>query len=201
MPFCPSCRVEVQASHRFCGNCGATLPTLEAVRPTARPEIAPQPQPAPGAVIGLAEPLPYRISINRVLLMTVLSSGLYLFYWFYLTWKQYRDYTGAEAYPIWHALTLLVPVYNLFRVYAHARTFREMMTSAGLFSTISPGWAVALVWIVFSLNHVTLTLAGGFDLSAEITRGDALALAAIDVLAIALIAGLLVRVQSNLNRY
>ena len=30
----------------------------------------------------------------------------YLFYWFYLTWRQYRDHTGDTAYPVWHALTL-----------------------------------------------------------------------------------------------
>ena len=39
----------------------------------------------------------YHISLKRVLFMTVLSVGLYLFYWFYITWKRYRDHTQAEA--------------------------------------------------------------------------------------------------------
>jgi hypothetical protein len=46
------------------------------------------------------------ISPARVVLVSALSYGLYLVYWFYLTWKHYRDHTGREAYPVWHALSL-----------------------------------------------------------------------------------------------
>ena len=54
--------------------------------------------------------LPNYLSQNRILVMAVLSFGLYLLYWFYLTWKQYRDQTSQEAFPVWHALSLLVPI-------------------------------------------------------------------------------------------
>ena len=73
--------------------------------------------------------------------MAVLSYGLYLFYWLYLTWKQYRDHTGQEVFPVWHALTLAVPIYGLFRTHAHVRSFKELMFSSGVTSTLSPGWA------------------------------------------------------------
>lgn len=54
-----------------------------------------------------------QISMRRILFMTIASYGLYLVYWFYVTWKQYKDNTGERAYPVWHALTLLIPIYNL----------------------------------------------------------------------------------------
>ena len=81
--------------------------------------------------------LPNYLPPTRILLMAVLSYGLYLFYWFYLTWKQYRDHTGREAFPVWHALTLVVPIYGLFRTHAHVRSFKELMVNSGYFNSHS----------------------------------------------------------------
>lgn len=52
------------------------------------------------------------ISMTRIILLVIASYGVYPIYWMYRTWKQYRDHTGAEAYPVWHALTQLVPNYT-----------------------------------------------------------------------------------------
>jgi len=52
--------------------------------------------------IELSEGLPvlrYKLSPKRVVVMSVLSFGIYLWYWFYLTWRQSRDHTGESAYP------------------------------------------------------------------------------------------------------
>ena len=51
--------------------------------------------------------IPCLISVRRVVLLSALSGGLYLYYWFFITWKHYRDHTGAEAYPAWHALSTI----------------------------------------------------------------------------------------------
>lgn len=140
--------------------------------------------------------LPYHISLGRVLLMSVLSSGLYLFYWFYLTWKQYRDHTGTEAYPLWHVLTLLVPIYGLFRTHAHMRSFKELMLKASLPTTISPGWAVVLVIVSSALGWASFKGSLG-----QVTQERSMLFFILNVISIAVIAGLLLRVQGNLNRY
>ena len=140
--------------------------------------------------------LRYRVSLNRVLLMTLISSGLYILYWFYLTWKQYREHTGVEAFPIWHALTLIVPIYSLFRTHAHTRVFKELMARRGLMTTISPGWAVAAVVASSGLSWSTLSVSFG-----EISQTDAITVAALNILSLAIIAGLLMHVQGNLNSY
>ena len=75
MPFCSNCGNEYQSVAQFCSTCGVPLTAHssgEGVLET-----------------GIPQELPYYISLNRILLMTVLSYGLYLFYWFYRTWKQY----------------------------------------------------------------------------------------------------------------
>lgn len=123
MPFCPTCGREYQLYANFCNACGHALPDAPVTTTDA----------------GLSE-LPYYISRKRIILMAILTFGLYLlFYWFYLTWKQYRDHTGNEAYPVWHTLSLFVPIYGLFRAYAHARTYRDLMQDAGIPSSVK-GW-------------------------------------------------------------
>ncbi len=120
--------------------------------------------------------------------MMVLSFGFYHFYWFYLTWKQYRDHTRTKAYPIWHALTYFVPIYYFFRVHAHMRSFKELMVDASLSSTISPGWAVLLIIIYVGLWNASA-------LTALIIT------VALEVIGNLFVLGVLLQVQSNLNRY
>lgn len=185
MPFCPTCGREYQPYANFCRTCGAALSD----------------HPVDLTPVGPPLELPYHLSQNRVLLMTVLSYGLYLFYWFYLTWKQYRDYTGDDAYPIWHALTLFVPIYGLFRTHAHARTFRALLWDAGLSSSIRPGWAWVAVLIAGFLGNVSLR--GYIQLAwrGELTLGAVIWFLVIDLIVMALIAGLLLHLQSSINRY
>ncbi len=103
--------------------------------------------------------------------MAVLSYGVYLFYWYYLTWKQYRDHTGQEAFPVWHALTLFVPIYGWFRFHAHVRTYKELMLRDGAPNSLNPGWAV-VIFIVSSL----LGWIGGPGWG-DISQGEAVAIA------------------------
>lgn len=190
MPYCPNCGTSAQASDRFCRNCGRDLATrviiesttgaqtVETPRATATPELA------------------TIISMERIVLLSILSAGLYWVYWFYLTWKHYRDHTKREAYPVWHALTLLVPVYSLFRVHAHVRSFKELSLGSGVRTSIIPGWAVAGVAVKSALDVASFQLAlsqGG--------REAAVASAFLAVLSIGIVTWLLAYVQEDLNAY
>ena len=168
MPFCDNCGAEHPPSVHFCGACGAAL-LDESGHPRASSETL--------ILLG------YPISLKRIWFMVVISYGLYIFYWYYLTWKQYRDHTNEVAYPVWHALTLLVFIYGLFRTHAHMRTFRELMLNANMPSSISPRLAVIVVF-------VSSVLEGQF------LRGTVL-----ELIVIVLTSGLLLHVQSNINKY
>lgn len=191
MPFCPNCGTEVQTSANFCGACGKQLAMGEAAVGTVAqvPAVLPQ-------------ILPYHISLGRVLLMSVLSYGFYLLYWFYLTWKQYRDHTRTEAYPVWHVLALSVPIYGLFRTHAHVRSFKELMLNAGLSTNLSAGGAVLLMLVNGVLGIIGLAAqSGSGDFSGELTRETALASTVVSLIGIAIVTGLILHVQGNLNRY
>ena len=189
MPFCPYCSHQVQSTHIFCGGCGKALPAESSSHPEEAPATPP------------GETLAYRISPTRILVMTLLSDGLYLFYWFYITWQQYREHTGNRVFPMWHTLSLIIPVYGLFRTHAHMRSFKELMLNAGVLCSIAVGWAVVLVMVSSVLDNVSLRLNGGFFNFGEVSAGPAFISALLDLASIAVVLGLLLHVQQNLNRY
>ena len=189
MAYCPNCGTEAQPSFNYCSVCGNDLTGRNSA---AAVQQVPQ---------GLPSTLAYHISGRRILLMSVLSHGLYLFYWFFLTWKQYRDHSGNPVFPVWHALTLMVPVYSLFRTHAHMRTYKELMLNAGVTSTINVGLSVGLVFTSSVLDTVSFNLAGGFAGSTEISTGTAAATAVFNLVSVAIVSGLLLHLQGNLNRY
>ena len=179
MPYCTSCGTEVLADARFCQSCGSALAT-----------------PA------LARVERYRISPNRIVVMSILSWSFYLFYWMYLTWKHYRDHTREVAYPVWHAMAVGVPIYGYFRAHAHARSFKELMTDAGVETTINPGrvvfWVVVYSGLAFIENQSLF--------SSEISQGAAFVITMIDIISVVIVSvviviGILQHLQRNLNQY
>jgi hypothetical protein len=159
---CSSCGAEVRERDKFCGSCGKGL---------TFPDHAP------------SQPI---VSPMRIVVMTVLTFGLYVFYWVYLTWKQYRDFTQEEAYPLWHTLSLFVPVYSLFQLHAHVQEFKDLMTDYEVRTTLNPGLAVVVSMLVGATSVLTF-------FTSE------LATVVIYLLYIGMITGLLLHLQRNLN--
>ena len=146
------------------------------------------------------------ISMTRIILLVIASYGVYPIYWMYRTWKQYRDHTGAEAYPVWHALTQLVPIYTFFRFHAHGRVIKELMHERGISDNLVLDVLVTL-WIIAAVLEYAAYGSWLDWLSWIVEDGDEPGLSsllwaeaigwagiAIDLIAVCWI-------QSNLNRY
>lgn len=192
MPACAHCSAVNEPDAHYCSHCGAAL-SADGVIPH---QVVPPPAPDdPGAALG---PESNIIPMPRLLLLTFGSYGSYLFYWHYLTWKQYHDQTGNEAYPVWHALALGVPIYNLFRIYAHAKACRYLAATAYLPDTVIP----ILPVLLFLFSGATLN-AGDFLLgdSETTSLGQALASLLLHLTAMTSIAFMLSHMQRPLNRY
>lgn len=137
------------------------------------------------------------ISSTRIILLSGVSMGLYWLYWMYRTWKQYSDHTGAVAYPVWHGLTQLVPIYGFFRFHAHIRTYRELMQGRGLPDNLNLAALTAIVVI----NTIVGFSAGGLNNSDLVSLGVRLVMFVVQLATVAVAIGVMCRVQSNLNRY
>lgn len=214
---CHRCGASYAPEHRFCGACGAEVVPAN---PTAQVQTPPEPAAPPARARDelnrlagvpydpslrretappgeLDDALRYYIPPNRIALLTVLSAGLYIFYWMYITWRHYRDHTGEIAYPVFHALTLLVPVYNLFRLHAHMRVYQELMEARGVPTTLNPIRAVLVYFGVFLLSMVSLTLPA----EAPISPAQQGAYVIINVGQATLVAWMLWQAQGNFNRF
>jgi hypothetical protein len=118
---------------------------------------------------------------GRVALACVLSAGLYIFYWFYITWKQLKVTTNDRHYPLWHTLALLVPIYGLFVLYRHLDTIKRLQDIAEIKPTINPGRLLIL-----------FIIAGVLQFRWNLTW---------DIIGLLLLALFLIATQSNLNVY
>ena len=165
--YCSNCGTENLAGGNFCASCGARLsPSSSAPRTSA-----------------------VRLSLARVALFTMLSFGLYILYWFYLTWKQLQPETRDQHYPVWHALSLAVPIYNLFRMHRHVTVIRELALGVGLTPSVSAGGAVVLFFISSALD------------SSALFVSDQVTLVVLSVISLAATTALIVWAQGSLNRY
>lgn len=133
-------------------------------------------------------PTNVKLGMGRVALDCVLSSGLYMFYWFYLTWKQLRDATDKPHYPVWHALALFVPIYGWFIIIHHLRTIKGLQDKAEIKPSLNPGGLLGLVII----SNV---------LFFQSVRWEGMVAFVLDIIGVALVVVFLVVSQNNLNRY
>lgn len=164
--FCSNCGASLHAGANYCDECGA-------------------------AAISIGDCL---LPVRRVVILALISAGFYLFWWLYITWKHYRDHRNETAFPIWHALTLMVPVYNLFRVHAHFRTYRELMEQRQLVTSLSPIKAVIVIIICFLVTIREFF----YDEASDVFAVGMLITFAISVF---LVTWLLAVAQANINRY
>ena len=130
------------------------------------------------------------------MVMSALTWSIYLFYRMYITWKHYRDHTGEEVFPVWHALATGLPIYGYFRVHAHARSYKELIARADIPNSIDPRNVVIGVIAYSAVGYIENSMAWG-----EITQTIANVLLLMDILSVVIVAWLLLHLQENINRY
>ena len=176
---CANCGELNSFDSNFCTNCGSS--EFKNIPPHVAARLADGTEGPPSPAV--------RINASRVILVSVLSGGLYLLYWFYLTWKQLASETHEQHYPVWHALTLSVPVYGLFRMHAHVRVIGEVARRQGITSTMAPGLAVALLLVSSAIGWSSIRIT------------DTAALIVLSIISTVVSATLIVTAQADLNRY
>ena len=130
-----------------------------------------------------------RLDVRRLIAFGIVSRGLYLLYWAFFTWGQLKRETGGNFFPPWHALSLLVPIYGLFRMHHHTRVIKELCEGGGVPTNLSP----ALVVVMLLLGGIL-----DFIVALAASRGLAMMLS---VISLVLAVTILVWAQSALNAY
>ena len=107
--------------------------------PLGTPPAAPPPPPAPPA----AAPPPaaeqpaglggyeVKFPLGRVILLSIISLGLYCFYWFYQVRRQFNQQLSKEDNSALHTVGLIVPILNWFIIYWLWRDINNASRAAG----------------------------------------------------------------------
>ena len=78
----------------------------------------------------------------RLVLLSVLTSGIYDFYWFYRNWKHLKIHKKLNIRPVWRTVGLFVPIYGVFLGYWQFKNIRDYAEHAGCPTFSSPGWLI-----------------------------------------------------------
>jgi hypothetical protein len=80
-----------------------------------------------------------KLSIIRLVLLYILSFGLYQLYWYYRNWAQFKNEKNLNLRPIWLTVGLFIPVYNLFVVHNHFKMIKNEVKEKISNHTVYPG--------------------------------------------------------------
>jgi hypothetical protein len=136
---CPFCGGELLSKALQCRHCRRWMPeALQAPPPTAAA-------------------LPYSSGQHPVhlVLLSVLTLGVYEVYWFWRNWRDLRDKTGVDISPAWRTLGLFLPVVNVAMVYQQLRLVSDTAASRGLTPTYSPLLVTAAFFALAFAGNLT----------------------------------------------
>ena len=155
-----------------------------------------------GMAAPAAQTYGYHLSTPRIFALSVVSFGLYLFYWVYRTWDQYREHTGANVYPVWHALAMLVPIYGWFRFYAHCKAYRDLMEERGVPHNLKMApILVILIVATAAWSPVPTQWLNSYLGESGIAVMIDLMLDVVSLVGMLVATVMVCRIQSNFNRY
>lgn len=92
-----------------------------------------------------------RRSIRRVVLINILSCGLYNLYWFYKNWQQLKKHNNLDIMPIWRTISLFIPIIGLVVLWEHIREIKDYAEAAGVKRTYSTA-GMFLLWLLFLIG-------------------------------------------------
>lgn len=136
--ICPNCKKRISKDDKFCGYCGLVLKRegkfLEEKEPMEEKQFS------------------FKQPIFHLVLLYILTFGLYGIYWFYKTWKQIKGHTKATFSPGWRTVSLFIPFYNIWRVYTLFNDIKSLRLEADFSESPSPGW---LTFLLFLFTYLT----------------------------------------------
>ena len=82
-----------------------------------------------------------------LILLTILTAGLYQIIWFYKNWRDLNEYNSLGTIPILRTFGLFVPLLGIILVYGQFSDIRERSSEGGIYNTYPPG-LLFLGWLV-----------------------------------------------------
>lgn len=110
--------------------------------PQSPPASAPTaPQAAPPA----ASPMFLHIPVSRLILMSILSCGLYEIYWIYKNWRYLKERDGTKIRPFWRGWFGIFYCHSLLKTIHQDQELTQVEQPSFSPSGLATGWVVLLI--------------------------------------------------------
>ena len=89
-----------------------------------------------------------KILISKLIILNILTLGIYHIYWTYRNWKYIKKYAKKGIRPGWRTVGLIVPIYNIWLIYDQFRSIIELANKKKVKTSWSAGGLTALFVIL-----------------------------------------------------
>lgn len=76
--------------------------------------------------------------IWQLIILSILTCGLYDIYWFYRNWKHFKVHHKLNISPTWRTVGLLIPLVGLVQTHRQLKYIRHLAKEAGIEKSFSP---------------------------------------------------------------
>lgn len=90
-----------------------------------------------------------KFPIKKLIILSILTLGIYNYYWFYRNWKYIKEETKKDISPILRTIGLLIPIYNIWLVYDQFRAIIQLANKKKIKTKYFP-ITLTLTFIFFS---------------------------------------------------
>ena len=155
--FCPNCGNEIPLNEDICRYClkdtadtcflstnsGQYQYSLETFKPVPSSKINPKVKETRKNIKKYSEGIP----IRRILLLMIVTCGLYVIYWFYRSSKFTKEY-GKDVNPILRTILFFIPIVNLVAIYLLFHDIKNIVKTKDI------SFNVPINFILFIFGHL-----------------------------------------------
>jgi hypothetical protein len=88
----------------------------------------------------------HHLSITKLVLLNIATVGIYRIGWLIKNWSDIDEDTRKEV-SIWNTLGLIIPIVNIFMIYAQFKEIKELAEENAITLEWSAGWST--FWVLF----------------------------------------------------
>jgi hypothetical protein len=146
---CPACAKKTKAPASLCAHCGQAFDVVELS--TAAAAAAPSIPAATADAVATAgadappTPLFLRIPVARLILMSILSFGVYEAYWIYRNWRYVKERDHLDIRPFWRGVFCVLFCHSLLRRMHEDQEARAILAPSFSPNALATGWVVLII--------------------------------------------------------
>jgi hypothetical protein len=104
----------------------------------------------------------YVVSIRKFTVLFFITTGLYAIYWFYINWKNYRNYSGKSIWPVPRA------IFSIFFTHSLFSEVQNSLNEKGKTYSWNPG-SLATIYVVLTIASQILDKMSRKDIGSPYT--------------------------------